>query len=138
MEGTALAACVASYPGRLVVPGPWCIQRQPDEDISPQMVQLVSNFCHAPSKDAWCSVPQPGGRRTLQTREAVASSPLCWVRGWLPSTWSLVSLWVGGHQRGAAWQVGAKRVSQLLRGKAAFPPPHGELCPSPEPLAGTG
>ena len=138
MEGTALAACVASYPERLVVPGPWCIQRQPDKDIPPQMVQLVSNFCHAPSKDAWRSVPQPGGRRTLQTREAVVRRPLCWVRGWQPSTWSLVSLWVGGHQRGAAWQVGAKRVSQLLQGKAAFPPPTESSAHRQSPWQGTG
>lgn len=102
------------------------------------MVQLVGNFCHALSKDAWSQVPPPGGRRTLQTREVVVRNPLCWVRGWLPSTWSFVSLWVGGHERGVAWQIGEKKGVPAAVGKAAFPPPTESSAHCWTPWQGTG
>lgn len=106
-----------------MVPGPWCVQWQPDEDISPQMVRLISKFCHELSKDTQYSVPQPGQRGTPRDNRRGGEEHALLGGERCANCVQLCSLWVGGCQRDVAWEIGGKRVSQLLWGKAAFPPP---------------
>lgn len=79
-----------------------------DKDSTPNGATGLEHLL-CTEKDTWCQSPSLVGEGP--SNREVGGSQLCWAIGRLLTMWSFVTCGgIGGHQRGAAWQTGGKRV----------------------------